>query len=173
MATNSSVFQLQSWLHEISFTYPQIPQVIPDGIFGSETTQAVKIFQDLFGLPVTGVVDFDTWNKLKEVYDELARLKSPPLPIEPFSDFNLVVKQGDRGTLVYIIQVMLNEIAKKFKNLKLIPINGLFDAPTAEAVGAYQKYCGVRETGRVDRSTWDLLARGFEQHKYEIEPPTK
>ena len=35
-----------------------------DGIFGDETEGAVKAFQASVGLPVTGVVDDNTWKKL-------------------------------------------------------------------------------------------------------------
>ena len=35
-----------------------------DGIFGANTEAAVKAQQHAFGLPVTGVVDDNTWTKL-------------------------------------------------------------------------------------------------------------
>ena len=37
-----------------------------DGIFGPNTEAAVKDQQRAFGLPVTGVVDDNTWSKLIE-----------------------------------------------------------------------------------------------------------
>lgn len=40
------------------------PSVIPDGIYGNDTTQAVSRFQRKTGLPITGVADFATWNTL-------------------------------------------------------------------------------------------------------------
>lgn len=38
--------------------------VIPDGIFGVETTAAVEKFQRLVALEVTGIVDDITWTQL-------------------------------------------------------------------------------------------------------------
>jgi len=37
-----------------------------DGVFGAKTEAAVKNQQHAFGLPVTGVVDDNTWMKLIE-----------------------------------------------------------------------------------------------------------
>ena len=41
----------------ISQSYPAIPRITPDGIFGPATREAVEVFQSVFGLPVTGVID--------------------------------------------------------------------------------------------------------------------
>ncbi|MFA6983175.1 MAG: peptidoglycan-binding domain-containing protein [Sedimentibacter sp.] len=42
--------------------------IVVDGVFGPDTTAAVIAFQILYGLPVTGVVDLETWSRLSEVY---------------------------------------------------------------------------------------------------------
>lgn len=43
----------------------------PDGIFDSNTTDAVKLFQQQNGLDITGVADYPTWVLLVENADEL------------------------------------------------------------------------------------------------------
>jgi peptidoglycan hydrolase-like protein with peptidoglycan-binding domain len=55
-------------LNAISAIHPEIRPVEIDGIYGPDTTAAVIIFQNLYGLPVTGIVNEETWNKLNEVY---------------------------------------------------------------------------------------------------------
>jgi len=43
---------------------------IPDGIFGPQTTERVKVFQTEQNLNPTGIVDFETHEALKLLYDE-------------------------------------------------------------------------------------------------------
>ena len=59
-----NVFELQTMLRQMSFISQNIKRINPDGIFGTETTEAVKSFQALKNLPVTGDVDFETWTEL-------------------------------------------------------------------------------------------------------------
>jgi len=50
--------------------------VTVDGIFGSNTRNAVLAAQRRFGLPQTGEVDFDTWD---EIYDQYAGIENTSL----------------------------------------------------------------------------------------------
>ena len=62
------VSQLQEHLNVIAGDYPAIPRVAVDGIYGPLTAEAVRIFQSIFGLPATGVVDYRTWYKISQIY---------------------------------------------------------------------------------------------------------
>lgn len=73
-STGEKVRQIQEELARISRSYPAIPTVKPDGIFGPATREAVEVFQRVFGLPVTGVIDYRTWYKISEIYVAVARL---------------------------------------------------------------------------------------------------
>ena len=66
--------QIQQQLNRIHQNYPAIPAVTADGIFGSATRDAVRKFQSVFGLPVTGVVDYPTWYKISEIYVAVSRI---------------------------------------------------------------------------------------------------
>lgn len=68
------VEQLQEQLNAISNNYPLIPKIRVDGIYGEETQRAVEIFQDIFGLPETGEVDYRTWYKIQEIYVGVTRI---------------------------------------------------------------------------------------------------
>ena len=68
------VEQLQEQLNTISNNYPLIPKIRVDGIYGEETQRAVEIFQDIFGLPETGEVDYRTWYKVQEIYVGVTRI---------------------------------------------------------------------------------------------------
>ena len=67
------VEHLQYMLSVLSAYIPQIPALTVDGIFGPATRAAVLAAQQRFGLPQTGVVNFDTWN---EIYDQYSGIET-------------------------------------------------------------------------------------------------
>lgn len=73
-STGEKVRQMQEQLLRISRSYPAIPAITPDGIFGQATKQAVEKFQSIFGLPTTGIVDYRTWYKISEIYVAVTRI---------------------------------------------------------------------------------------------------
>ena len=73
-ASGEKVRQMQEQLRVISEAYPAIPKVEADGIYGPATVQAVEKFQSVFGLPVTGAVDYSTWYKISEIYVGVSRI---------------------------------------------------------------------------------------------------
>lgn len=73
-SSGNKVRQMQEQLNVISNAYPAIPKVGVDGIYGPATEAAVREFQSVFGLPVTGVVDYRTWYKISEIYVGVSRI---------------------------------------------------------------------------------------------------
>lgn len=72
----SYVRTIQNQLNAISNSYPAVPKVVEDGIFGQQTADAVRTFQQIFGLPQTGVVDFKTWYEISRVYVAVTKIAS-------------------------------------------------------------------------------------------------
>lgn len=72
----SYVKTIQNQLNAISNSYPAIPKVVEDGIFGEQTANSVRTFQQIFGLPQTGVVDFKTWYEISRVYVAVTKIAS-------------------------------------------------------------------------------------------------
>lgn len=70
----AKVEQMQEQINAISNNYPLIPKIGVDGIYGPATANAVEVFQGVFGLPVTGVVDYQTWYKIQEIYVGVTRI---------------------------------------------------------------------------------------------------
>lgn len=73
-STGSKVRQMQEQLNRISKNYPAIPSITADGTYGPATAEAVRKFQNVFGLPQTGVVDYPTWYKISEIYVGVSRI---------------------------------------------------------------------------------------------------
>ena len=63
-----SVRSLQTMLRVISEADGTIPTVIPDGIYGQSTMEAVSAFQRHRGLSSTGIADQATWDRIAEAY---------------------------------------------------------------------------------------------------------
>ncbi len=73
-SSGPKVRQLQEQIDAIATVYASIPRVTPDGVYGPATQQAVSIFQSVFGLPQTGVVDFRTWYRISHIYVSVTRI---------------------------------------------------------------------------------------------------
>ena len=65
---------IQEQLNRISQNYPLIPKSAVDGVYGEKTKEAVNVFQGIFNLPQTGVVDYSTWYKISDVYVGVTRI---------------------------------------------------------------------------------------------------
>lgn len=70
----NKVYQMQQQLARIAKSYPAIPAIVPDGIYGNKTREAVEKFQSVFGLPVTGIVDYNTWYEISNIYVAVTRI---------------------------------------------------------------------------------------------------
>lgn len=73
-SSGDKVRQLQEQLNVIAGAYPAIPKIQTDGIYGPATTETVRVFQSVFGLPQTGTVDYRTWYKISEIYVGVSRI---------------------------------------------------------------------------------------------------
>src|SRR5699024_6626623 len=72
-SAGGAVSQLQQAMNGIAQLYCVADFVPNDGVYGESTRDAVLAFQQGLGLPPTGVVDLNTWNK---IFD----LLYPPIP---------------------------------------------------------------------------------------------
>ena len=66
---NNDVLAFQTYLNLIGKTYRDIPEVPAPGSPGHQTEGAVRVFQDLFGIPVSGVVGAPTWDAVSREYN--------------------------------------------------------------------------------------------------------
>ena len=73
-SSGDKVKQLQEQLLSIASVYTAIPSLIPNGYFDEDTADAVREFQNIFGLPQSGIVDFPTWYKISQIYVGVTRI---------------------------------------------------------------------------------------------------
>lgn len=160
----SDVREAQHYLRTISKYNPNIPMTVADGTYSDDTRDAVAAFQRERGLPETGEIDPRTWDELYKLYKEAALFFSELESISPRAVGETPLTIGSAGYPVYIIQVMLNTIAQFYDNLKGASINGIYDNETAEEIRRIQTIAGLPETGKLNRATWNALARIYNYH---------
>ena len=164
--SGNDIRTIQVQLNRISRNYPAIPKIeSPDGTFGVQTEEAVKAFQSIFNLNVTGMVDKATWYKIAYIYvsvKRLAELNSEGLSIEEVSkQYSEELRIGMDGSEIKNLQYYLAVVGAYYQSVQPVDITGYFGEQTEISVKSFQKVFGLPETGVVDRKTWNDLYRAY------------
>lgn len=155
------VRSLQTMLRVLAEDDKTLPTVIPDGIYGQDTLAAVSAFQRRHGLPVTGVTDNQTWDRIVEAYGPALIRVGKAEPIEIILNPGQVFRRGNSSPYLYLAQSMLTVLAKAFTNLAAPNHSGVLDSTTADALAAFQILAGLPPTGDLDKETWKYLVHHF------------
>ena len=160
------VLAIQRDLRRIRKNYPAIPDISGSlGIYDKETEDAVKKFQEIFSLPVTGVVDKGTWYKIKYVYNSVKKLSD--LYSEGLSEeeatflYTDLLKYGDTGIEVEYIHYFLDAIAFLDRDIPRLPTNSIYNNNTVTMVKAFQEKYGLPVTGEFDYTDWTVLKNAY------------
>lgn len=154
-ASGQNVRLVQFWLKIAHTVYSRLNDLTVDGRFGAATTAAVKRFQTYFGLTSDGVVGRTTWNKLYEVYNDIAN-KLLSSSLRP-GEYPGILRRGSSGTAVRELQFYLYLLSAYESSIPAVGIDGSFGAATENAVRAYQRFAGLTVDGIVGRATWESL----------------
>lgn len=154
-ASGQNVRLVQFWLKIAHTVYSRLNDLTVDGTFGAATTAAVKQFQTYFGLTSDGVVGRTTWNKLYEVYNDIAN-KLLSSSLRP-GEYPGILRRGSSGTAVRELQFYLYLLSAYESSIPAVGIDGSFGAATENAVRAYQRFAGLTVDGIVGRVTWESL----------------
>ncbi len=157
------VRSLQTMLRVLAKDDPHLPTVVPDGIYGPETMQAVSAFQRRCGLPATGITDQATWDQIVHDYDHAEIRQNPAAPVQVTMDAGKVFKAGESSPYLYLLQSMLKVLSQEYANLEEPPYTGCLDPGTSETLAAFQLLAGLPPTGELDKVTWKYLANHFTQ----------
>ncbi len=142
----SHVLILQRRLHARGFEPGPV-----DSVFGSQTREAVKAFQESRGLKATGVVDETTWKALTEREGQEQPQAEKQLVSQ---ETKTILDKGNKGSKVKTLQLRL-----EIQGYAPGPIDGVFGRKTAAAVKQFQEAQGLASTGAVDEATWEALGR--------------
>ncbi len=154
---------IQYYLSIIAYFNQSLQPVPLNGTFDSATVAAVERFQEFYGLPVTGIVDTDTWNTISRIYTET--VASLPAGYEGdnarlYPGYFLSI--GMRGENVTALQTYLSRIGEIIPEVPIIPVTGYFGEQTETAVREFQRLFGITESGAVGPVTWYQIASEYD-----------
>ena len=132
---------LQTMLRTIAHADETLVRLVPDGIYGPNTVQAVREFQRQQELPVTGETDNATWDQIVAVYTRKSPAVLPAAPVH-----------------LFLMQAMLQALGRFFVNAPAVRATGVHDAASVAAVRWLQKLSGLPQTGAIDQTTWAYLS---------------
>jgi len=163
------VRMLKVELNRIGRDYPAIPSIIDDNIyFNVETENAVRKFQEIFNLTVNGIVDKQTWYKIKYIYNAVKKITSiysEGIGIdEAYLVFNQTIQLGDEGIPVGALNYYINTIAYFDSDIPFLDLKTfVFTEDTKQMVIAFQKKYNIVANGIVDANTWKALREAYKQ----------
>jgi len=149
---------LQTMLRVIAENDPAHERIIPDGIYGPETTSAVSTLQRLHGLPVTGVADNQTWDAVVGLYEQALIQQDEAHPLHIILNPRQVIRSGERHPHLYLVQAMLTVLSDAYESIGRPAATGILDAATSDALASFQEISGLPMTGNLDKHTWKQLA---------------
>ena len=174
-SAGNDVKSLQIYLNRISRNYPAIPKIpAADGIFDDATRQAVRTFQQVFGLEVTGVVEQSTWYRITNIYTavkRIAELDSEGVRLEEITpSFTEDLSIGMQSDEVRMLQYYLAVIGAYYEAVQPVEITGYFGEMTEKSVKSFQRVFGLPQTGMVDRATRNDRYRAYRGIAETVKP---
>lgn len=161
---SNDVASTQIFLRNISRYYKDVSSVIPDGIFGRKTEKSVKEFQHYFGLPVTGVVNFDTWNKLVETNGFVTEYFAGANCVLVYPETNEDIYPGQQSDFLFVVQAMLYALSKEFANILAPQITGVHDTSSVSSVKSVQNISGLPSSGIINVDFFNALSKLYETY---------
>ena len=152
---------LQTMLRVIAEDDRCLPTVVPDGIYGPNTMNAVTAFQRRQGLPATGITDQLTWELIVASYEPALIRVGKAQPIEIVMDPGEVFRYGDSSPYIYLLQSMLTQLSHDHPTIQRPDHSGVIDDLTRAAIADFQRLSDLPVTGDLDKITWKHLVLQF------------
>ena len=160
------VLAIQRDLRRIRKNYPALPDINSTvGIYDKETEDAVKKFQEIFGLPVTGAVNKATWYKIKYIYTSVKKLSdlySEGISLDEATFlYDDSLEYGDTGIEVEYIHYFLDAIAFLDQDIPRLPTNSVYNNNTVTMVKAFQQKYNLPVTGKFTYADFKVLINAY------------
>ena len=155
------VRSLQTMLRVLAEDDRRLPTVVPDGIYGPSTANAISALQRREGIPATGIVDQRTWDTVAENYEPALIRIGKAQAIEIVLDPGEILRSGDNSPYILLLQSMLAYLASDHATIEKPTFSGMIDPATAASIKSFQQLAGLPTTGELDKVTWKHLVHHF------------
>ena len=157
---------VQIRLNRISQNYPAIPKiVVTDGLFSTDTEEAVKEFQHIAGLTPDGIVGNATWYAILFYYNAVKRLNelnSEGLSLSEISqEFPFLLQEGMTGQAVRNLQYYISYLSRYYQTIPSVAVDGIFGPATKAAVIDVQNTFDLTPDGIVGPYTWQRIYNAY------------
>ena len=158
---NPYILLMQIALNTIAVNYPAIPRITnPTGTFDEATQAAVNVFQGIFNLPVTGIIDKSTWYEIRRIYaavTRLAELTSQGIIMSEIPEYIPTPGPDEIVPRVQVVQYFLNVLSAYYNTIPSVDINGVLNTQTRAAIMEFQRTFNLPITGLVDEQTYNTM----------------
>ena len=152
------VRSLQTMLRVLAEDDRNLFSLIPDGIYGNQTRQAVTAFQRKYGIPATGVVNQETWDRITAEHSPALVRLGPAEPLRLILNPNQIIRRSEAHPYLFLVQGMLTTLAEIYSSILMPSMSGVLDMPTSESLASFQELSSLPQTGELDKITWKHLA---------------
>ena len=141
-------------------------------MFGPSTRNSVVVFQQIYNLPQTGVIDRATWYQISRIYaieKALWEMNSEGIRIGiGTTPPTAIIREGSTGRLVTELQFLLDFIAMYHSAILFVAETSRFDSLTTTAVREFQRIFGLTADGDdviiglcpKSQQSWDFMPNG-------------
>ena len=157
------VLQIQQILRDLNFLEYNVGRVGVDGIYDDGTRREVMLFQEKYGLPKTGTVDYETWEILNKVWElraeeeALARAVYILPRVEKYE-----IQPYAKDNTLFIIQHMLETVSRDYEDIS-VELNGVYDEATQNAIRSFKRKNLLDDTAVIDARVFNRLADEYER----------
>ena len=172
------VLAIQRDLRRIRKNYPAIPDITNTlGIYDEETEMAVRKFQEIFNLPITGIVDKGTWYKIKYIYTSVKKLSDIYSEGLTKNEVTFLyadeLKYGDTGIEVEYIHYFLDALAFLDPDIPRLKTNSIYTNNTESMVKAFQEKYNLPVTGIFTYQDFKILKNAYRAILNSLESDNK
>lgn len=165
-SAGNDVRNVQVRLNRIAQNYPAIPKIVlTDGLFSTDTEDAVTEFQRIAGLTPDGIVGNATWYAIIFYYNAVKRLNelnSEGLALSEISqEFPFVLEEGVTGQSVRNLQYYINYLSRYYNTIPSVAVDGIYGPATRAAVVDAQNTFELAADGIVGPLTWQRIYNAY------------
>lgn len=159
---SSPIRSLQFMLRRLSKRHSFLTNVVDSGVFDEETLESVMRFQKELHPPVTGVVDFGTWEAIRDEWIRFETEAGLPTAVRIFPEDGRGISPGTYDQNLLIPQAMFQVLAQRIEGIEIAVPDGHHKDASVRNIEWLQEKAGLPITGILNRMTWEQLRQLYE-----------